>query len=114
MSCTRQSAGNAHKIQQTKEFEGLDYKVEFSNEEFWERAWRKNESIIEMGDYIVNGPKQLKDENRITGYYQCEDVEEMKRALASVHLICVGSVNGDWKYVREKKVYRTLTTGTSG
>lgn len=102
MSCTRQSAGNAHKIQQFMEYKKH---INFSNEDFWQRAWEKDNSIIATGDYIVNWPKQLKDEKRIVWYYQCEWVEEMKAALSKWHMICCGSQYWDWRKVRDEWVY---------
>lgn len=107
MSCTRQSAGNAHKLQQSIEFQEFYRELNFKNKAFWLRALANNPTIKETGDYIVNGPKQLKDENRIAGYYQVNTIDEAKFALTKDHYICIGSLNGDWTKVRKEKIYWT-------
>ncbi len=73
--------------------------------EYWFEYLKQNPQAEKNGATLQSALDQFKKSWLITGYSVCNEIDSMKESLTQCRLIYTGSQNGDWKVVRDKKVY---------
>ncbi len=101
MSCTRAGLGHIINAQRI-----LNGESPIDIEGFWLRYLEINPGAEKEWATIQSALKQAKDEWLIENYFEVKNEDQMNDAFWKWFFIYSGSNNGDWAFVRDKKIYR--------
>ena len=102
MSCTRQGLAN---ITNGNNLIAQGSQDILLGKNQWLKAVEKMPNIATQGDYLRNALNQFVADKLISGYYVVSGQQEHMEAIDKGHFIYSGSNNGDWRSVRDEKVY---------
>lgn len=112
MSCTRQGICHINNAQNILEAEAQNRQpIVTSPRVLWEERIAVRPSVKTLGDSLQSAMDQMLEKKLISGYTRLTIIEQMFEAIDRGAFIYTGSKEGDWKYVREQKVYRDRTDG---
>lgn len=108
MSCTRQWICHINNAQNILEAERMNRQPLVINvKELWLERITERPSVQSLGDSLQSAMDQMLAKWFIAGYAKVLTVEAMISAIERGDWIYTGSKDGDWKAVRDRKVYAT-------